>query len=181
MDAKERMANVVFLDYIVRDPDTHLLREDIVCHVPHTLLFTNNCVPHPLHLGEDGANGSVFNLVAFLIDEHPPWRESRFNNIFPSMQRKHNLWSILPSVSHVFCFSFKYLLTYVHFLNNDSTYFCASLWVESGRHRFCVAIHKIYFLWNIHQHDSVVVKSLNLESESSLESPVFQSRSNPSH
>ena len=58
------------------DQNTHLRRKDVVCHVPQPLLFTLSSVAYSLHLGEDRTNSSVFNLVAFLIDENPPERET---------------------------------------------------------------------------------------------------------
>ena len=57
--------------------DTNLRREDVVGHIPDSLFSTHIGVAHSFHFGGDRADCCVSGLVAFLIDEHPPVRDTQ--------------------------------------------------------------------------------------------------------
>lgn len=57
-------------------PLTDLRREDVVGHVPDGLNPAHVSVAHSLHFGEHGAHCRVCGLVAFLIDEDPPVKDT---------------------------------------------------------------------------------------------------------
>lgn len=59
---------------------THLFRKNIIGYIPYPPHFTDICVGHTLHLGEDGAYGSIHCLVAFLIYKHPPNKSNSNKN-----------------------------------------------------------------------------------------------------
>ncbi len=57
-------------------PVTDLWREDVVGHIPDSLRSVQIGVAHSFHFAEDGAHCCVCGLVAFLVDEHPPVRDT---------------------------------------------------------------------------------------------------------
>lgn len=56
---------------------TNLWREDIVGNIPDSLISIHIGVAHAFHFGEDGADCRVCGLVAFLVDENPPVRDTQ--------------------------------------------------------------------------------------------------------
>lgn len=78
---KKKYLYICILRFLVLRPKwgdaTYLFRKNIIGCIPYPLLSADICEGHSLHLGEDGANGSIYCLVAFLIHEHPPNRSKK--------------------------------------------------------------------------------------------------------